>query len=104
MKRIVTLLAAAGVVAGTTLFAPGALANSFAVSIGAPGFAVGYSNHGGYVAAYAPPPVYYAPPAYYPYYDPYYVAAPVYYGAPVVYGGVTYYGGHRVWRHGYYHH
>ena len=98
MKRIVTLLAAAGVVAGATFFAPAALANSFAVSVGAPGFAVGFSNHGGYVAAYAPPPVYYAPPAYYPPYT-YYAPAPVYYGAPVVYGGVTYYGHRPYYRH-----
>jgi len=103
MKRIVTSLAAAGVVASAMLFAPGALANSVAVSIGAPGFAVGYSNHGGYIAAYAPPPVYYAPPAYYPYSDPYYAPAPVYYGAPVVYGGVTYYGGYHPWHRGYRH-
>src|SRR5215831_15112555 len=87
MKRIVTLLAAAGVVAGAALFSTAALANSFAVSIGAPGFAVGYSNHGGYVSAYVPPPTYYAPPAYYPYdtypYGAYYSPAPAYYGAPV---------------------
>jgi len=100
MKRIVTLLAAAGVVAGAALFSTAALANSFAVSIGAPGFAVGYSNYGGYVAAYAPPPAYYAPPAYYPYtYGPYDSPAPVYYGAPVVYGGVTYYGHRPYYRH-----
>ena len=101
MKRTLTLLATAGVVAGAMLFAPGALANSFAVSIGAPGFAVGYSNHGGYVSAYAPAPVYYAPPAYDPY--SYYAPAPVYYGAPVVYGSV-YYGGYRRWPHYYHRH
>jgi len=101
MRRCLTSLAAVAVVAGAAVFAPGALANSFAVSIGVPGFAVGYANHGGYVAAYAPPPVYYAPA--YPYYGPAYVPAPpVYYRPPVVYGGVAYYGGYRPWPHRHY--
>jgi hypothetical protein len=100
MRRHLASLAAVAVVAGAAVFAPAALANSFAVSIGVPGLAVGYANHGGYIAAYAPAPVYYAPPAYYPYYAP----APVYYGAPVVYGGAAYYGGYRRWPHRYYRH
>ena len=93
MRRFLTThLSAVAVVAvlgAAVAFAPAAAANSYAVSIGTPGFAFGYSNHGGYVSAYAPPPVYYAPA---PYYEPYY------YGPPVVYGG--YYGGY----HHYYHH
>ena len=99
MRSYLKPLAAVAVVAGAAAFATGALANSFAVSIGAPGFAVGYSNHGGYVAAYAPPPAYYAPPAYSPYYAP----APVYYGAPVVYRR-AYYGGYRPWPYRNYRH
>ena len=92
MKRVLTAVAALTVL-GTAAFAPSASANSFAVSIGGPGFAVGYSNHGGYVAAYAPPPVYYAPPAYYGLY-PY-----GYYVPPVVYGRAAYY---RPWPRAYY--
>ena len=92
MRRYLRSLAAAAVLAVAAGFTTGAWANSFAVSIGAPGFAVGYSNHGGYVAAYAPPPVYYGPAYYGPAYVP---APPVYYRPPVVYGGVVYYGGYR---------
>ena len=91
MKRYLTGIAAAVATAGTLAFAPNASAgNSFAVSIGAPGFAVGFSNQGGYVAAYpAPAPVYYAP-------------APVYYGPTYYYGppvGVVAYGAYRPWYH-----
>jgi len=88
MKRYLTSLAVIGALAGTAVFASSAMANSFAVSIGTPGFAVGYSNYGGYVSAYAPP-VYYAPTPYY---------APTYYGPPVVYG----YYGYRPYYHHYY--
>ncbi|MGH8849807.1 MAG: hypothetical protein ACREYD_02330, partial [Casimicrobiaceae bacterium] len=51
---------------------------AFSISIGAPGFAVGYSNYArprAYV--YAAPPVVYAPPV-------------AYYGAPVAYPPVVY--------------
>ena len=92
MKRVLTAVAALTVL-GTAAFATSASANSLAVSIGGPGFAVGYSNHGGYVAAYAPPPVYYAPPAYYAPY-PY-----GYYAPAVVYGRAAY---HRPWPRAYY--
>lgn len=91
MKRYRTSLAVIAALAGTAVFASSAMANSFAVSIGTPGFAVGYSNYGGYVSAYAPPPAYYAPAP-----SPYY--APTYYGPPVVYG---YSGGYRPYYHHY---
>ena len=100
MKRHLAILSAATLVAGSAVFAGSALANSFAVSVGVPGLAVGFSNHGGYVAAVAPPVYGYAAPAPYPYYD--YAPAPVYYGAPVVYAGPVYY--HRPWAHRYYRH
>ena len=90
MKRYLTSLAVIAALAGTAVFASSAMANSLAVSIGTPGFAVGYSNYGGYVSAYAPPPGYYAPTPYY---------APTYYGPPVVYG----YYGYRPYYHHYYH-
>jgi hypothetical protein len=75
-------VAAVAVLGSVVAFAPAAAANSYAVSIGAPGFAVGFSNHGGYVSAYAPPPVYYAPAPVY--YEPYS------YGPTVVYGNYNY--------------
>lgn len=91
MKRYLTSLAVVAALAGTAVFASSVMANSFAVSIGTPGFAVGY--YGGYVSAYAPPPAYYAPA---PYYAPSY-----YYGPPVVYG---YYGYRPYHHHHYYRH
>jgi hypothetical protein len=98
MKRFVAAVAVIVALGGAAAYASSASANYFAVSIGGPGFAVGYSNHGGYVAAFAPAPVYYAPaPAYYrPY--PY-----AYYASPVVYAGPVYY---RPWprRNYYYRH
>jgi len=97
MKRYLTSLATAGVVAASVVFASSAAANSFALSIGVPGVAVGYSNYGGYVATY-PAPNYYPPaPAYY---------GPTYYYPPV--GVVTYSTGPWYYRHhgyyGHYHH
>jgi|GEM_PF-2617116 len=107
-RRIVTLAAAAAFAAGIAI-APSAFAGgNVAVSIGLPGFSVGYSNHGyGYVAAtpapyyaapyyaapyYAPAPVVtyapYAPVAYAPYYRPY-AAHPYYHRPPM---RVGYYG------------
>ena len=91
MKRHLALLAAVfvvGIAAATTAAAH----DSFAISIGGPGFGVGYAN-GGYGYAYAAPPVVAAPP-------------PVYYGAPYPYyypGRVAYgyYGPY--WRHRYWH-
>jgi hypothetical protein len=97
MRRYLTALAVVVALGGAIAFSSTAAANSFAVSIGGPGFAVGYSNHGGYVAAYAPPPVYYAPAPYYRPYSPAYYPS---YGPTVVYGG--YYGPvhhHRYYRH-----
>jgi len=96
MRRFLTAhlsaVATIAVLGGALAFAPAAAANSYAVSIGAPGFAVGFSNHDGYVSAYAPPPVYYAPA---PYYEPYYYAPPVVYGG---YYGPYYHRYHR-YRH-----
>ena len=109
MNRRIATFAAAAVFATGIAIAPSASAGgNVAVSIGLPGFAVGYSNRGyGFVAAapapYYPAPYYAAPyygapyyaPApvvYAPYYRPY-VARPYYYRAPV---RVGYYGyGHR---------
>jgi len=97
MKRYLTSVAVVAALAGTAVFASSAMANSFAVSIGTPGFAVGYSNYGGYVSAYAPPPVYYAPT---PYYGPAYYGS-TYYGPPVAF---SYYGGYRPYHHYYHRH
>ena len=104
MNRRIATLAAAVVLAAGVAIAPSASAGgNVAVSIGLPGFSVGYSNHGyGYIAAtpapyyaapyYAPAPVVtyapYAPVVYAPYYRPY-VARPHYYRPPV---RVGYYG------------
>jgi hypothetical protein len=107
MNSRIASLAAAAVFAVGVVVAPGASAGgNVAVSIGLPGFSVGYSNHGyGFIAA-APVPYYAAPyyapvapyvPApvvYAPYYRPYavrpyYAARPYYYRPPV---RVGYYG------------
>jgi hypothetical protein len=98
-RRITSLAAAALLVTGATV-APTASANgTFAVSIGLPGLAVGFNNHGGGFVAAAP----FASPA------PYYAAPPVvaYPVAPVVYAPYyrpfyarPYY--HQPWRVGYY--
>jgi hypothetical protein len=92
MRRALTSLAAVALVGGAALFAPAALADSWGIAIGTPGFAAGFGNRGGYIAGYGyvSPPVYYGPT--------YYYAPPrvYYYGPPVVYG---YY---RPWRHHYY--
>ena|SRR2546430_14272276 len=85
MKRIVL----AGMAALTIALCAGAVEarDSWSVSIGVPGVAVGYGHgwHGrgyGYVAA---APVYYGPAPYYYYPAPTYVAAPpVVYDPPVV--------------------
>ena len=98
MNSRIASLAAAAVFAVGVVVAPGASAGgNVAVSIGLPGFSVGYSNHGyGFIAA-APVPYYAAPyyapfvPApvvYAPYYRPY-AARPYYYRPPV---RVGYYG------------
>ena len=75
--RLATITAAAALaLAGTTLASTASARDFFSVSIGAPGFAVGYSNYGrSYV--YAAPPVVYVPPV-------------AYYGAPVAYPPVVY--------------
>jgi hypothetical protein len=87
MKRNLAVLAA-------VLFAAAAASGSvaardaFAVSIGVPGVAVGYSTPG-YGYGVAVPPVVTAPPAVY------YGAYPSYYPGPVVYGRYWgYYGPH----------
>jgi hypothetical protein len=74
-RRIATLLAAAVLlVGGATLATAASARDSFAVSIGVPGVAFGYSNYGygyGYAAPapYYSPYYYYGPPAY-SYYAP----------------------------------
>ena len=82
MKHRIATIAAAGLLlaGGATIASTASARDSFSVSIGVPGFAVGYGNrgyYGGYGGYYAPPPVAYAP---------YYYGAPVVYDAPVVYG------------------
>jgi hypothetical protein len=102
-RRIATLAAAAIFAAGVAIAPSASAGGNVAVSIGLPGFSVGYSNHGyGYIAAtpapyyaapyYAPAPVVtyapYSPVVYAPYYRPY-AARPYYYRPPV---RVGYYG------------
>lgn len=113
MKRsIATLAAAAVLVGGATLASSASARDSFSISIGGPGYAVGYSNRGyapSYSGYYAPPVVYSAPAYGYdygysaPYYAPPVVVSPaVVYRAPyaVAYVGRPYYYGHR--HRGYY--
>ena len=99
LRRYLTASAAVLALGAAAVFAPTAAANSYSVAIGGPGFAVGYSNHGGYGYVYSPPPAYY--PGYYPGYyaaAPYY--SPYYYGPTVVYGGYNGpYGHRRYYRH-----
>jgi hypothetical protein len=86
--RLASLTAAAALaLAGTTLASTASARDFFSVSIGAPGFAVGYSNYGHYGRSYvyAAPPVFYAPPVAY-YAEPsYYAGYPVVYGPRVIY-------------------
>lgn len=107
MKHRIAAIAAAGLLlaGGATIATTASARDAFSVSIGLPGFAVGYGNRG----YYAPPPVYYAPPvAYAP--EPYYYGAPVaeyapepyYYGAPVAYAAPAYYGPRVVYGRPYY--
>ena len=80
MKHRIATIAAAGLIlaVGSTVALTASARDSFSLSIGVPGFAVGYGNRGYYA-----PPVVYAPPVAY---APYYYDAPAVYGAPVVYG------------------
>jgi len=94
MKHRIATIAAAGLLlaGGATIASTASARDSFSVSIGVPGFAVGYGNrgyYGGYGGYYAAPPVAYVPPVAY---APYYYDAPVAYGAPVVYGPRFVYG------------
>jgi hypothetical protein len=100
MKQRIAKLAAVVLLVGGAALAPSAFArDSFAVSIGVPGFGFGYSNRG-YGYAYVAPPAVYPAPA--PYYGPTYYPAPAYYAPPVVYSYGSYY---RPWyRHRYYRH
>ena len=94
MKRNLALLAAVLIV-GVAASGSAAARDTFAVSIGVPGVAVGYSTPG-YGYAVAVPPVVAAPPAVY-YGAPY----PSYYPGRVVYAGYGYYGPYgryRYWR------
>jgi hypothetical protein len=92
-RRIAALAAATALAVGGAAFATSASArDSFAVSIGVPGVALGYSNYG-----YAPAPA----PYYYSYsYAP--APYPYYYGPTVVYRSYPY---HRHYYYGpRYHH
>jgi hypothetical protein len=82
--RIATIAAAALLLGGATVASTASARDGFRVSIGLPGFAVGY----GYPGYYAPAPVVYAPPAAY--------APAAYYDAPVVYAGVPVVYGPRI--------
>jgi hypothetical protein len=87
--RIATITAAALLFAGGATVASTASARDiFNVSIGLPGFAVGYANRG----YYAPSPVVYAPPVAYAPEVAYYDAPVVYATAPIVYGPRIAYG------------
>jgi hypothetical protein len=91
MKRHLAMLAAVLVV-GVTAATAAAARDSFAVSIGAPGFGVGYAS-GGYGYAVVAPPVAVAPSA-------------VYYGAPYPYVyPARFYGPYSrpYWRYRYWH-
>jgi hypothetical protein len=104
--RIATIAAASLLLAGGATIASTASArDAFSVSIGLPGFAVGYGNRG----YYAPPPVVYAPVVYAPevaYYDDpvVYAAAPVVYGPRIVYGRPYYRPYYRPYFHARYSH
>jgi hypothetical protein len=90
-RRIATFVTAALLLfGGATLATTASARDSFAVSIGVPGVAFGYSNYG-YGYGYAAPYSYYAP-------------APAYYGPPVVayYQPYGYY--HHYRPYGYYRH
>jgi hypothetical protein len=97
MKHRIATIAAAGLLlaGGATIASTASARDSWSVSIGVPGFAVGYGNRG----YYAPPVVYAPPVAYAPY--SYYYDAPVVYGGPVVYGSRVVYG--RPYYRPYYH-
>lgn len=85
--RIATIAAAALLLGGATVASTASARDAFSVSIGLPGFAVGYGNrgyYGGYYGGYYAPPVVYAPPV--AYYDAPLYAAPVVYGPRIVYG------------------
>jgi hypothetical protein len=80
--RIATITAAALLLAGGATVASTASArDAFSVSIGLPGFAVGYGNPGYYAppVAYAPGAAYYGAPIVY-------AAAPIVYGPRIAYG------------------
>ena len=93
-RRMITLAAAALLVGGVAASSTASANGNFAVSIGLPGFGVGYSSNGfGFVAAaprpfvapyYAPPVVtYVAPVAVLPAPAPWYRPYGRYYRAPV---------------------
>src|SRR4030088_1985607 len=92
MKHRIATIAAAGLLlaGGATVASTASARDSFSVSIGVPGFAVGYGNRGYYA-----PPVVYAPPVAY-------AASPYYYGAPAVYGAPLVYGPRVVYSRAYY--
>jgi len=86
MTRRIAAFAAAALVAvgGATLATSASARDSWSVSIGAPGVALGYNTYGYAPYYYAPAPVYYGPPVVYrPYYRPYYHH--YYYGPNVYY-------------------
>ncbi len=96
-RRIATFVTAALLFFGGVTLAPTASArDSFAVSIGVPGVALGYSNYGyGYGYGYVAPPAYsyYAPAPAYSYYGPPAVA----YYQPYGYYSYRPYGYYRHW-------
>jgi hypothetical protein len=103
--RLATIAVAAALgLAGATVATTASARDQFSVSIGAPGFGIGYSNYGHYGRSYvyAAPPVVYGPPVAY-YGDPYYAGYPAVYGPRVVYARPyvyhrPYWRGHYGWR------
>src|SRR6266700_7810380 len=95
-RRIATFVTAALLLfGGATVATTASARDSFAVSIGVPGVAFGYSNYGyGYGYGYVAPPAYsyYAPAPAYSYYGPPAVA----YYQPYGYGYRSY-GYYRHW-------
>jgi hypothetical protein len=94
--RLATVAVAAALgLASATVATTASARDQFSVSIGAPGFAVGYSNYGYYGRPYAyaaPPVVYYGAPYYSGYYGP-----RVVYARPYVYHR-PYWRAHYGWR------
>jgi hypothetical protein len=94
MKHRIAMLAAALLIGGATIASTASARDSFSIAIGAPGFGLGYSNHG-YGYAYVAPPAYYGYGA--PAYS--YYPGPAYYGPTVAYYRPWYHHRYYAYRH-----